>query len=263
MISDILQEAMKYISYKELSPVIDNIPLKGLVNTGNGSYEDVNDINGIAIPALYESRITNGRCSIQIECEKLLKKALWYSEGNSERKNETQQLYNEVNNIHSSNISSIFRLATIYDYVMTGFRSKMVQIENYNWHNRYVLKKCFDRLNQNINDGKKEFEVQVKLPSTTSCPQISGQIDVVTYDNNNTTTTIWELKCTESIRDEHLLQLGLYAYIYMKSMPSITPTCKILNIKTGQVLQLTSTFEELEKLFNLLVDYYLKGKLMF
>ena len=262
--SDIIEKAMKYIHFKELSPVIYNIPLKGLVNTHGNNYEDVNDINGIAIPAYYQSRITNGSsCSIQEQCMKTLNQIVIMSnnEIHKERMNKNKKLLNEIAQIDHSNFSNFLRLAIIYQYAMTGFESKMNQIKNYlihhdSWFKGDDIQKCHHCLDKNLqNSSSIDFEVPVKSVATTLLPQISGQIDVVTNKND----TIWELKCTDKIRDEHLLQLGLYAYMYMKMESKRTITSKILNIKTGQVLELASTFEDLEKMFDLLVDSYVKG----
>lgn len=176
------------------------------------------------------------------------------------RMNKNKKLLDEIALIDTSNISNAVRLAIIYQYAMTGFESKMIQIKNTDWLNDDI-QKCHDCLDKNLqNSSSIYFEVPVKSVATTLLPQISGQIDVVTNKN----LTIWELKCTDKIRDEHLLQLGLYVYMYMKmeSKSKRTVTSKILNIKTGQVLELTSTFEDLEKMFNLLVDSYVKGNSM-
>lgn len=265
--SDILEKAMKYIHFKELSPVIYNITLKGLVNTHGNKYEDVNDINGIAIPAYYQSRITNGSsCSIQEQCMKILKKKVIMSDNeiDKERMNKNKKLLNEIAQIDNSNFSYFLRLAIIHQYAMTGFESKMNQINLYlnhhdSWLNGDDIQKCHHCLDKNLqNSSIIYFEVPVKSVATNLLPQISGQIDVVINKND----TIWELKCTDKIRDEHLLQLGLYAYIYMKMESKRTVTSKILNIKTGQVLELVSTFEDLEKMFHLLVDSYVKGNSM-
>jgi hypothetical protein len=139
--SDILEKAMKYIHFKELSPVIYNIPLKGLINTDGDNYEDVNDINGIAIPAYYQSRITNGSsCSIQEQCMKILNQTVIMTDNkiDRERMNKNKKLLYEIAQIDNSNFSNILCLAVIYQYAMTGFESKMNQIILYLLVDSYV-----------------------------------------------------------------------------------------------------------------------------
>jgi hypothetical protein len=70
--------------------------------------------------------------------------------------------------------------------------------------------------------------------------RFSGRADLITWK------TLWELKCTNSITVEHKLQTVMYAWLWqVVNNYSNKREVRIFNIKTGEVLRLNSTFEEL------------------
>ena len=71
-----------------------------------------------------------------------------------------------------------------------------------------------------------------------------------------TINTLWELKCTSEITIENMIQTVVYAWIMRTLDPKFSKSVKIFNIKTGQVLSLEATHEELTKI----VVEVLKGK---
>jgi hypothetical protein len=83
----------------------------------------------------------------------------------------------------------------------------------------------------------------------TTIFRFSARIDLVTE------STLWELKCTSKITIEHQLQVVIYAWLW-KILVNDKRNFRILNIKTGEVLQLNATTEEL----SLIVIALLKGK---
>ena len=273
--SDIKEKVMKYIRFIESSPIIDVISLKGLIKTNGKQSEEVCDINGIAIPAYFQSRITNTICTIEQTCINILTKMVLKDKKYPENHRYLDEIIG-VERRDDTEIDFFLRLATIYKYVSTGFITKPMQIKNYNWLKDDDVERCIHYLNQNLlqkNDDNNnedseqiEFEVELSLTYSTSNYSllsqvtIDGVIDVITDD------TIWELKCTDSISDEHIIQLALYAYMYMHKDLKITMNqpikkrkFKILNMKTGQVYELKSTYEELDKMKDILVYNFLKG----
>jgi len=72
---------------------------------------------------------------------------------------------------------------------------------------------------------------------------------------------VWELKCTTTITNEHLLQVVIYAWIWRMVVEDIENLenirdFKIFNIKTGELLVLDATTEQL----NDIMLHLLKGK---
>ena len=66
---------------------------------------------------------------------------------------------------------------------------------------------------------------------------------------------MWELKCTSKITIDHLLQVVVYAWLW-KILVADDRHIRILNIKTGELLELTASLDEL----TFIVVALLKGK---
>jgi hypothetical protein len=67
---------------------------------------------------------------------------------------------------------------------------------------------------------------------------------------------LWELKCTSEITAENMIQTVVYAWIVRTLDPGFSKKVKIFNIKTGQVLRLDASLDEL----TMIVVAILKGK---
>jgi hypothetical protein len=70
-----------------------------------------------------------------------------------------------------------------------------------------------------------------------------------------TEKSVWEIKCTSKITIDHLLQVIIYAWLW-RILVADDRNIRILNIKTGEVLELQATNEELTQIMIAL----LKGK---
>ena len=66
---------------------------------------------------------------------------------------------------------------------------------------------------------------------------------------------MWELKCTSKITIDHLLQVVTYAWLW-KILVADDRNIRILNIKTGELLELCASLDEL----TFIVVALLKGK---
>ena len=91
--------------------------------------------------------------------------------------------------------------------------------------------------------------------------RFSGRADLITN------RTLWELKCTGSLTIEHKLQTILYAWLWtIVNTPGIASDydadnqkpreVRLFNIKTGEILRLNATFEEM----TIIVVELLRGK---
>jgi len=71
-----------------------------------------------------------------------------------------------------------------------------------------------------------------------------ARVDMVTQ------TSIWEIKCTQQLTVEHMLQVVIYAWIAWTRLTPATESMRdkrmqLLNIKTGEVLELCASVDEL------------------
>ena len=178
-----------------------NIPYK-IGNDENG-YESVSEITGTVIPAYFEYKKYNNMTIFNVVIEEKL----------SFPKNENYNL----DNIKLENIKEdeLLYISNLYCSLRSGFIFKTYQIKNYDWLSSDNLTLCLERLNKlNISNNAK-FEVYNEAESTDFYPivelidrRVLGYIDCV--DGNN----IYEFKCVQKLENEHILQLGIYMYLY-------------------------------------------------
>ena len=89
---------------------------KTLYSDGTILTEDVSELNGLAVPALYESHSTGKLCSMQQHCLSEL------------RRNDA---YYAVAKRTPRSMADYLRLANVYVYVTGGFEAKLEQIKKY------------------------------------------------------------------------------------------------------------------------------------
>lgn len=69
--------------------------------------------------------------------------------------------------------------------------------------------------------------------------RFSARLDMVTQES------VWELKCCQQITLDHQLQVVIYAWLWRTLHPECTKKVKIFNIKTGEILELCATNDDL------------------
>lgn len=225
IIIDILFKTIK----EETKETTINIPLT--ITTSNNLIEDVSDINGIIIPAMYESQMKLSNSSLEDIVDELL------------RTNVTTNtiLLDKIFKLNSTKnkIEKYALLGLIYVSLTENLLFKLNQIDNYNWLTQDMIDMCIKNLQNNF--GK---DVLYEQTICDKCKNyythehdlygdinICGRIDAI--DENY----VWELKCTSSITLEHLLQLTIYAWLYEKCFGKYKKY-RILNIRTGEIREL-------------------------
>ena len=230
---------------------------------GNNGFEDVSDLNGIAIPCLY----------YEMKCKKNILRELINNALIDFRENEHSYLKGIINNHIPEECKSIddyLFLANIYTAIQERlyFKLKQINFDQYNWLSNESINKCLNRLENfvNIENSIPEFEKYIIHHSMEEQHEkidkilkpyfkedvyfrFSAIIDVLTE------TSVWELKCTNTITIEHKIQMILYAWLWdVMDMPK--KEFKLLNIKTGELFNLNYTFDQLTQIVVLI----LKGK---
>ena len=267
---------------EEISPILDRIFIKQptglstldmptIIHTKNGLYEDVSDINGIAIPCIYYDILTqmwrtftnNHTDDYESILHLMIKNQIV-----DLKENEYQFLMRILddlpNNCDSS--SEYLYLANVFIALQEKlyFKLKQIDRDEYNWLTDEIIEQCGERMDSII--GKESDNCQPEIEKTiihTSNAETHKNIDEFFINNGIidnkfrftarvdliTEKSVWEIKCTSSISIDHLLQLVIYAWIW-KMLPDNDSTCnkefKIFNIKTGEILQLNSSQEDLD-----------------
>jgi len=172
------------------------------------------------------------------------------------------------------------QIETIEDYLyianvsvavqeMLYFKLKQIDRDEYKWLTEEMVIACKHRLRTVIGpDCKNEMpHVEDTIIHATSDEQhtkideylttifgtsrqfrFTGRVDLITE------TTVWELKCTSEITIEHLVQVIAYAWLWnMRTYDDEEPepkVFKIFNIKTGDILRLDATMDELNHIMS-------------
>jgi hypothetical protein len=247
--------------FEEITPSSKQIEIPNKIKIESGNtilWEDVSDLNGLVIPAIYEANLKNTNSTIEnYVFEKI----------------QDVEIYNNVKkysgkiNIPAKNINDYLKIGNIYLSIQNKLHAKLAQIKKYNWLTKQIIKDCH-KLMKMIDESTK-FEIPISNCDTDyidfSHPvfgtiYLKGRLDAITD------TDVWEFKCVDCISIEHKLQIIIYCWMWNKSNYDDTYGKKnfyLLNIKSGQILKLNYTGktyiidEIVEILFN---EKYIKKK---
>lgn len=248
--------------------------------------ENVSDINGIVIPAIYsymrhkhsfldDQKINNTRVGKLGEIMTAHKHALRnLIIGKKKDKNTGQRrvLYHDIYHAYT-------RLACIYWTQSSGLFYRICQLPRFDWLSREYVQHCFTALNTAL-AGEHDIQYEVPICATVVCRNersdrlydsitigVSGRIDAISTAETITETTLWEFKCTAELTLEHKLQTVLYAYImYQMGQKSKlqTPTkYRLLNIRTGECFNMIPAWNHIEAITcATVVNYCEKDKIV-
>lgn len=251
-----------------------NIP--SIIETKSGFYEEVSDLNGIAIPVMYYDFLlkawNNNDTSVMIDILNI------NIENIGEIKNEfLKKTIEKLPKIIES-ISDYLYLSNICLAIQESLYFKLKQIapDEYNWLSEATVMECKNRLKNTVGkDCQNEMPKIEEYIIYSSMDEQHVQIDHLLsplFDGRKfrftarvdiiTENILWELKCTSEISIDHKLQLVIYAWLWnMRVNPdgfqnTDEKIFKIYNIKTNELLTLNATIEDL----NYIVISILKGR---
>jgi hypothetical protein len=225
-----------FITIKPIHNIV-NVPCK-IMNLDNNkeSYEDVSDLNGLVIPAIYEKLINNLSTIEDFVSKNINKK---------NPNNDIIKKYIKKINIPCKKISDYLKVGNIYISLHNKLHSKLAQIKKYNWLDKKMIMECHKNMkileNKNLtfeknisNCDEDTFKIIHKEHGKIV---IGGRIDA--FDDKN----VYEFKCVDNISIDHKLQLILYYWLWKNSdlyKMYGNRDFKLLNIRTGELLQLVS-----------------------
>jgi hypothetical protein len=278
----------------------DEINIPATIQTSNGSYEDVSELNGIVIPIIYfdyiktlwknvsinmdeieppegEEDATPVKIPDYIESDNILYKLIYVivNELKDYEHMYLKKLFHELNPMCKTTGDYLY-MANLYTAFQERLYFKIKQIgrTEYKWLDDDIVSQCKERMDivigsdckiripeieKTIIHHKMEFEhtnidkILEKSYGIKEKFRFSARVDLIT-DN-----TVWELKCVSSLTTEHLLQTAIYAFICRNICGDSSlkdKTVKIFNIKTGELLRVNATDDELTEI----IVEILKGK---
>lgn len=284
-------DLIKFVSedvLEEISPVIDRIfitetpvnkdseiDIPKIVEVRHGLFEDVSDLNGIAIPSMYYDEIQGDKRGATV-LKEMIQQAL--KEVRPGRHTFLKKAVESIPDICETPADYLY-LANVYVAVQEKLYFKLKQIErhNYTWLSHEMVDRCISVIKRSIDSSvEKEIEKQIihhsqdlehtNLDSVLfpyfgneSKFRFSARVDLLTE------STLWELKCTSQLTMDHKMQLVIYAWLWRVLFESAEENqrkqFRILNIRTGEMLQLESGMEDLTKIVtSLLRNKYEKPK---
>jgi hypothetical protein len=251
--------------------------IQNVIETKSGFFEEVGDLNGIAIPAMYydflmEAWNSTMPKSVMFDILKL------NIDMHGEIKNEYLKTIIENLPKKLEGISDYLYAANVSLAVQESlyFKLKQIQPDEYTWLTDDIVAESKNRLRATVGrDCQNEMPKIEEYIIYGSMDEQHVQIDQLLspiFDGRKfrftarvdtiTENIVWELKCTSEISLDHKLQLVIYAWLWnMRINPdgfqnSSEKQFKIYNIRSNELLRLDATAEEL----NFIVVSILKGK---
>jgi hypothetical protein len=256
----------------------DVLDLPGFISTKLGLHEDVSDINGVAIPAIYQEHLRTADRTAAIETNG--KTGDIAETGLLGVINEKiKKLYSSQHPFLRREFSSLPRpLATPEDYLRAAnlylaiqdqlyFRVKQISRDEYAWLTPSTVQQCLARFDASVGselgagaplaefedafiDVGQEFEhSQIDAVLARAWPgaptkfRFSARADLITG------TALWELKCTSTLSEEHFLQTIIYAWLW-RLVPHAAEAdsakeARLFNVMTGEKWRVEASDEDL------------------
>ena len=266
-----------------------NIDIPSVIQTHMGFHEDVSDLNGIAIPMMYFEKLNENPMSstppnMNIICNdggQVLHNIIRNNMTDvKEREHVFLKKHIEGLPTVCNSIADYLSLSNTYVAVKEKLYFKIHQIKSdeYTWLSEDTVNVCFARIHGMLRDEciqnesfSGELEQTIIRQSDDLihrkiddflCEFFPDELFRFTARVDLTTDfCVWELKCTTNITNEHLLQVVIYAWIWRMVVEDIENLdnirdFKIFNIKTGEMMVLDATTEQL----NYIMLHLLKGK---
>jgi len=231
------------------------VKINGVINTKYNNinlHEEVFDINGLAIPALFEERNSDNKTNT---IKRYVKQIMENPNNVNSYQIHKSVLKNvDLNSKDDDRLENLLRIVNVYISIKEKLNFKVVQINEYDWLSESDVNKLLMNMDRHIKNPKQLcYEVEIIKKNDdkqhvmidhfvkTHMGERFGKLRFTAIVDAMSDSLIWEFKCTDEIEAEHLLQVIIYAWIWkLTCEEECGPrTFKILNIKTAEVQTLT------------------------
>ena len=159
---------------------------------------------------------------------------------------------------------TLLKIANLWNSHVSGYDFKLKQIKKYDWVNKDDMTQCYRRLDKVIN-GDCEFEKYLECTYVTGKYDVTimGAIDIIEKKSMLTNKEsmldqnkiiLWEIKCVEELKQEHMLQLAIYSYLYKMNKGKFETENVLYNVLTDEMVEVK--VQDATKL----LDYLIKSK---
>lgn len=256
-----------------------DIEMPSLIQTKSGFYEEISDLNGIALPCIYYDfliSLWNNDIDCDITENSILYRLIDFYKDDIKEKNKIflQEMIDKLPEKIKSVKEYLF-MANINQAIQESLYFKLKQIEQdeHVWLTDDIVANC-----------KREYSRVISPDCQNSAPKIEECILLSKDDNSHklideftgqivkekvfrftarvdliTETTLWELKCTSKINTEHILQLAIYTWLWnMKYVDREHNTnikhFKLFNVKNGELISIQPDMTVLNKIIAILIN---------
>ena len=144
-------------------------------------------------------------------------------------------------------ISTYLKKATLLEADSSGYNNRLRQIESYDWMTMSQRDSLLSNYKLHLGDDPNiQLEQTVSRRFDTSFGEVTvnGRVDAISNG------CVWEFKMTTELKPEHILQLIVYSAI----IGNDTLDYRLLNIETGECIQLRPDKKSINSIMNLLFE---------
>lgn len=276
---------MQESTLEEISPLLEKIfipkstnlepiDIPTVIKTKQGFYEDVSDLNGIAIPAVYYDKINKYKIvdnDIDLDyrpdaLNQMVEMCLFdIKTGEHHFLEKITQAMPKC----CQTIGDYLYLSNIYSAISEKLYFKLKQINDteYDWLNEDIVDECQQRMQNIIGQEKILMNEQNIIIQSDDIAHVNideylndkfvknmlfrftARVDMITEDS------VWEIKCTSNTTIDHMMQVVIYRWLWQMTTDE-EKEFKLFNIKTGELFHLEASDEEIDGIMLAL----LKGK---
>jgi hypothetical protein len=239
--------------YEPLHPVKLSGYSTSLYN-GFNICEEVMDINGTTIPALYQEKTTG---------ENTIKK---FVKDNINKYKYKDKLLDV--NFTETTISQSLLITNIYNSMTNKLLFKVKQITTYDWLTADNVDNMICNIDRHITHPEElKYEMEISNSSMFNTRYDKMDAFIRVHCSNArisklrfnaivdavSTTTVWEFKCVESLTIEHKLQLLIYAWIW-KMLDLGEREFTLMNVRTSEVYTLDLTTDVIDEIMIKIIE---------
>ena len=265
-----------FVKREVLLPGFTEEEIPSVVCLANGMYEDVSDLNGIALPCMFHDAYLRSDAESKERSSTCSGPTLWSGAQESSLYRLLEMQVEDMNRNEHAYLRQVFRelptegVLTVSDYLYMSniytafqerlyFKLKQIQSTEYSWISDKVAERCTKLMTHVVGETTQTFcEEQTILSFQMETEHVAidavlspyfvgkkyrfkARVDLVTDDD------IWEFKCTRQLSMEHFLQVVLYAWMWkvIHQEEEEAKTFRLFNVKTAEHYELVASVDEL------------------
>jgi hypothetical protein len=252
---DILHDCLDLLEIELVSTDTKDKKLKIPMKTKQEDlYEGVSEINGVAIPSLFELKVSGKMSITQHITQQTMMSINSNIKGtskcllNSDEDSDEDQYKINKYDLSESAIENLLKLSTEWVCSKSGYNFKKNQITEYNWLSSDILEKSMDRM---LLQFPKETHhlLKFEIPFVLALDNfvLVGFADLM-YNKN-----IYEIKVVSEIDPVYYIQLAVYTWLAIKLGYKIESSY-LYNIIDGFLYKLNYEINNLNKLVKTLIE---------